>query len=439
MAPAMASHDDGVVVPDSSGADMSGEAKRPVRVMFLAWGYSIHAQRRISIFCEDHRFEVCVVSTHNYGFQNARNVDLTAALRAGKAEPLDGDGDRKKDGVSGFGPVSLRKRFFSLLPVRFLLDTVTALKDLMILLRAAKQFRPDIIFLQTLMYPCYLSYFLPRTLPMLVTFWNGDVTWWMKSNGIERILKKQIVAWGVRRVSAITVNSQAAFDACQAHGVSAKKIHLIRYPGVDMGVFFPADKGAARQKIGISAGHVVFAPRGLGGFLNSEIIVKAAALVIREVPDTLFLLSSAVAEEGELEKHVGLASALGIADNCRWIPKIEWEKMPDYYNAADLMVSVSSNDSLPNCMLEAMACGVPLIMGDIPQIGEWISDGNNGFLVPVRDAGMLSDRILKVLENYGDFTAGFVSENLALVGREMDSRKNTEMIKDVVMQIAGTC
>lgn len=42
--------------------------------------------------------------------------------------------------------------------------------------------------------------------------------------------------------------------------------------------------------------------------------------------------------------------------------------MPDYYACADVMVSISSHDSLPNCMLEAMACGIPVVMGDIPQI-----------------------------------------------------------------------
>src|SRR4030042_4298500 len=52
---------------------------RRTKVLFLAWGFSIHAYRRIQLFVDDPEFEVAVVSTHDYNFTNARNILLTDA------------------------------------------------------------------------------------------------------------------------------------------------------------------------------------------------------------------------------------------------------------------------------------------------------------------------------------------------------------------------
>ena len=57
--------------------EISKYMESPVSILFLTWGYSIHAKRRIEIFTNDKRFDVTVVSTHNYGFKNAWNLLLT--------------------------------------------------------------------------------------------------------------------------------------------------------------------------------------------------------------------------------------------------------------------------------------------------------------------------------------------------------------------------
>ncbi len=407
----------------------------PVSVLFLAWGYSIHARRRIEIFTSDRGFDVAVVSTHDYGFAGARNSPLTGAAAAadGAAQP------------GGAGPATWLRRaarsaaWRAGAPARRLLSRYTLLgeiarsvKDIRILRAAARAFRPDVVFLQTLLYPCYLAYFLPRDLPVIVTFWNGDVTWWAKWNGIERRLKKRIVLHGVRRARAITVNSRAAYDACLGYGAAPEKIHVIRYPGVDLDRFRPSPSEDARARLGIRFRRTVLCPRGLGGFLNSDVIVEAAARVVAARPETLFLFLSGNGGEEEREKHSRQADGLGIGGHCRFEGQVPWESMPLYYAASDAMVSVSGNDSLPNCMLEAMACGVPVVMGDIPQIREWVSDGVNGLLVPPRDPAALADAILKIFEDPAGIAGPFVARNIETVRQSFDARKNAESIKSLV-------
>jgi glycosyltransferase involved in cell wall biosynthesis len=111
--------------------------------------------------------------------------------------------------------------------------------------------------------------------------------------------------------------------------------------------------------------------------------------------------------------------------------------MPLYYGAADVMVSVSSRDSLPNCMLEAMACAVPVVMGDIPAIREWVEDGVTGFLVPPRSPEALAARIAEVFESPSLRLDAVARGNLERVRWEADSGRNAARVKEIVRQVAG--
>jgi len=413
---------------------MNTNIKKKARVLFLAWGESIHARRRIQTFVEDSSFEVAVASTFNYDFAPARNYLLGDAKS--KAVETPNGGDAQPTSISN----RLKQRIKKFL-VRFaivgLLHTIwKAYLDLRTLRRAVFEFKPEVVFLQTLLYPCYLALFLPRSLPQVITFWNGDVTWWAKRDGIERLAKKQIVTWGVRRAQAVTVNSVIAREACLNYGISADKIHLIRYPGVDLSRFQPGGMEKAKRQLGLRPGPVVFCPRGLGDYLNSDVIVEAASLLVRSHPDVLFLMIWGEWAENDVRQHQKRVQELGLERNFRWQPLVPWDEMPLFYEASDVVVSISSLDSLPNCMLEAMACAKPLVMGDIPAIRDWIKDGWNGLLVSPRDPKEVADAIRTYLVDSENFTATFVERNLELVMREFDSRKNCGLVKDVVRNAA---
>ena len=404
----------------------SEKTVRRTKVMFLAWGESIHARRRIRLFADDPSFDIAVVSTFNYKFDNAKNYLL--------------DDAKTKQFIA-----LLISYFFLFLKLITFKNTLTLLfedfwkirKDLKILKNAYSEFQPDIIFLQTLLYPCYLAYALPKKTPVIITFWNGDVTWWAKWNGLDRLIKKKIVVYGVKRAAAMTVNSQTAFEACLAYGVPPEKIHLIRYPGVDLERFRPGSKEDARRQLEIHSRKVVLCPRGIAEYLNTDIIIEAAALFIKINPDIVFLFISGVGGNTEWQRLLKKAAELGVADHLRRDGQVPWEKMPLYYQAADAVVSMSSNDSLPNCMLEAMACGTPLVMGDIKQIREWIEDGINGLLVPPRDSEALSRSLLRFLGEDNILTEQFSRYNLELVASEFDGRKNSLFAKKLVKNIAA--
>ncbi len=437
---------------------------RGTRVLFLAWGYSVHAERAIRSFAEDPDFAVAIVSNHPYDIANARTAPLLGD--AAKKEVLEALVAREKDvrdmrdrggflDRAGWRIEQARRatrvgRLLSRIGVRdigilrkvmnsldLLYEMDVAGRDLAALSAAVREFRPDVILLQTLLYPSYLACMLPGKRRIVVTIWNGDAMWWAEWTGIEKLLKKRIVARGLRTADAVTVNSRASRDACCGHGARREAVHLIASPGVDLSRFRPADRGRSRDSLGVAARKVVLCPRGLGGYLNSDVIVEAAALVAARCPDVLFLFVSGVGQGAELERHQERARALGIDGKCRWEGQVPWDAMPSYYNAADVMVSISSRDSLPTCMLEAMACEVPVVMGDIPPVREWVDDGVTGFLVPTRSPEALAARIREVLDAPPEAIGPVTRRSLERVRDEADGGKNEGRVKDLVRRVAG--
>lgn len=411
----------------------------PVRILVLAWGFSIHACRRIRIFESDPDYSVTVVSTHDYAFRRATNVLLHDA---GRNRSRGIESDRAEVGPTLSRRLQIVVESLSGFLARFAVvllpfELLKLLKDLFILRKAVRQCRPQVIVLQTLLYPCYLAFLMPRSIPVIITFWNGDLTWWARSTGIERMCKKQLLKYGMGRATALTVNSRTAMIACRAHGVPEKKVHLIRYPGVDRQRFRPSGKAEARHALGIDASRVILCPRGIGGYLNSDVIVESTHDVVRRFPDIVFLFVSGAGDKYALRRHRDRAKELGVEKNLRWDGQVPWEEMPRYYNASDVVISISSRDSLPNCMMEALSCGTPVIMGDIPQIREWISDGENGFLVPPRDANTLSRKIMEVLGAAPERILRITETGRELVAREFDQSVNSRLIKDLVRRTAG--
>jgi glycosyltransferase involved in cell wall biosynthesis len=91
-----------------------------------------------------------------------------------------------------------------------------------------------------------------------------------------------------------------------------------------------------------------------------------------------------------------MAAERGLADAYRLVPAVDNAGMPLFYDLADVVVSVPSSDGFPVTVLEASACAAPLVVSGLTYCAEWFENGENenGLVVPVRDAGALSEGVI---------------------------------------------
>lgn len=123
-------------------------------------------------------------------------------------------------------------------------------------------------------------------------------------------------------------------------------------------------------------------------------LLRAFALALRRVQARLVLVGQGPLH-GEL---VTLAEELGISDKVLFAG---WQENPFAWMAnADLFVLSSRFEGFGNVVIEAMACGLPVVSTDCPSgPNEILANGDAGILVPVGDVHALADAICLVLEN----------------------------------------
>ena len=126
-------------------------------------------------------------------------------------------------------------------------------------------------------------------------------------------------------------------------------------------------------------------------------------------------------EKTRLERRIG---ELNISKNVLLTGWSGKDGLLEKYREADFFVTSSLDEGMPNVILEAMACGLPVIASDIPAHRELIADGINGLLVSPKDPAGLADAINKMAKDRGL--------------RERISASNLEKIKEYSLKRLST-
>ena len=177
---------------------------------------------------------------------------------------------------------------------------------------------------------------------------------------------------------------KALIDSLEQLGADPVKLHTLRN-GVDLERFTPEPRELARQRLGLqtqgpyllSVGHLI---ERKGHHIAIEALVA--------LPGVTLLIAGSGPEERALKS---LASRLGVSDRVHWAGVVPQAELRWWYSAADVLTLCSSREGWANVLLEAMACGTPVIATDIWGTSEVVSSEAAGRLMERRDARALAD------------------------------------------------
>lgn len=189
---------------------------------------------------------------------------------------------------------------------------------------------------------------------------------------------RQMILDAARDCAAMITVCAALKDAIVGLGGTAGKITVMRN-GVDLALFKPEDRQKARGDFGMNS---TFAMASVGHLIERKghhLVIEA----LPQIPDAELYIAGAGEEESRLR---ALADRLNVAQRVHFLGAIAQSKLRTLYSAADCLVLASSREGWANVLLEAMACGTPVVASNVWGTPEVVATPEAGVLMDERSA-----------------------------------------------------
>ena len=227
--------------------------------------------------------------------------------------------------------------------------------------------------------PDYAWFFMRPSMPAILTFHNYVLDSWMQSfsSKLQRLHYKTdlkfFVKKAISKASVITAVSRYTADLARMDLGITNNIQVI-YNGVDAKFFTPKNK-TNKKKIRV--------------FYSGNISLRKGA-------QWLPAIASGLDRNIEIHYTSGLNGKKIIKNapsNLIPVGSIPYTKMPDFYNSMDFLLMPTVREGFSLSVLEAMACGLPVVASDCSSLPEQVIDNKGGFLCPVGDVDAFIEKI----------------------------------------------
>jgi glycosyltransferase involved in cell wall biosynthesis len=220
--------------------------------------------------------------------------------------------------------------------------------------------------------------------PFVVTARGSDI------NLIAQLpAPRRMILDAARSAGRIIAVSGALKRAMVDLGIEAERIVVLRN-GVDLSLFRPVPMADARRQLGLGPGRVV---ASVGNLLPE----KGHDLVIRAVAGMDNVGVVIVGEGPERRRLEALAKELEIGNRVHFRDVIPQDRLAILYSAADVLALGSMREGWPNVLLEAMACGTPVVATNVGGVREIVTTDEVGRVVAQRDYESLARAIEQLL------------------------------------------
>jgi glycosyltransferase involved in cell wall biosynthesis len=249
----------------------------------------------------------------------------------------------------------------------------------------------------------------------------------------QHALPRRMMQWAARRADASIGVCAALVDVLRGWKVEAERLHVMRN-GVDLERFRPLSMAAMRRDLDVSGAPLMLSVGHLIERKGHHLAIDGLAALRRDHPDARLVVIGDGPERQTLERHAALR---GVAAQVRFVGSVPNAELVRWYSAADLLILASSREGWANVLLEAMACGTPVVATRIWGTPEVVASDTVGRLVDERDGGALAAAVGKLLSSPTDRAA--VRRYAEQFSWEQTSRAQFDLFQHLIAAHARQC
>ncbi|MCZ2127878.1 MAG: glycosyltransferase family 4 protein [Anaerolineales bacterium] len=286
--------------------------------------------------------------------------------------------------------------------------------------RLLRELKADIVHagpIQT----CALIARLAGARPLLTMSWGFDL--------MEDVNKNQWMQWAtryaLRRSDFFISDANVTREKAVAYGMNPQKTVVFPW-GVDLEHFSP--KAEARDKTTFT----LFCNRAWEPRYGVDVLARAFVEVARQKENVNLILLNGGSQGATLRQ---IFRRGGADERVTYGGQISQNDLPYWYHQADLYISPSHVDGSSVSLMEALACGLPCLVSDIPANKEWIVENENGWLFKDGDAHQLAQKILAAINQREKLPEVGASARRA-AERRANWKKNAARLMDVYRQMS---
>jgi glycosyltransferase involved in cell wall biosynthesis len=268
--------------------------------------------------------------------------------------------------------------------------------------------------------------------PFIVTQHNTFIDYDSWLNLAESLNDWTIGTTVLRNADRVIAVSKKTREYVLKLGAEKAKTAVI-YNGVDADFFRAMDKEKCRIRLSLPKNRtIILSIRRLFYKNGLNTLIEVASHLTREYHDLLFIIVGTGPDRGFIENRI---RELDLSNNVKLAGFVPDEQLPLYYNAADcFVIPSSSGEGLPMVLLEAMACGLPVVSTVTGGTAEIIKEGKNGFLAPPRDSKTLANAVAKTLSQKTESLA-MGRENRKTIEKDFTWDKNVKQLHAIYKEL----
>lgn len=257
--------------------------------------------------------------------------------------------------------------------------------------RVLRRVQPDLVQAGPLQRAAFLTA-LSGFRPLVSMSWGYDLLFDAQRNRLWRAATR----YTLRRSAALVVDCQTIQQRAVSLGMPPERI--VSFPwGVDLVHFSPVStEGGLREKLGWGKDlFVLLSTRSWEPIYGVTTLARAFVQAAQTHPELRLVMLGNGSQAAELRQIFDRGQ---VEDRVYFPGQVSQQDLPRYYRVADLYVSASHSDGTSISLLEALACGTPVLVSDIPGNREWVTmPGEVGWLFPDGDVQALAAEIVQVI------------------------------------------